>query len=46
MDDTTQPVAQFLQYMGRFLRKLVEEELEDSTIEQVSALYYGQTILS
>ena len=36
MNDSTQPLAPFLQNMGLFLRDLVEGKLGDLKVEQVS----------
>ena len=44
MNDSTQPLAQFLQSMGIFLRNMVEAELGDSRAGKVSALNHCQIV--
>lgn len=46
MNDSTQPLAPFLQNMGSFLRDIVEGKPGDSRTEQVCAIYYRQSVHS
>lgn len=46
MNDSTQPLAPFLQNMGSFLRNLVDGKTGDCRPDQVRARYYCQTVHS